>query len=181
MHSQAFVNGLILDSGYTKTKELLSYFAGVLLLTLLAQIAIPLPWTPVPVTGQTFGVALISLLWGRQRAFTIVASYLMLGVFGAPILAVAGAASYGYLFGMLFSTIVVGHLSDIGWTKSLLRNYLAGALGSLIVFTCGLAYLSFFLPSSELLMAGLIPFLPGDFVKTMTAAAIAHKLNKSRN
>jgi biotin transport system substrate-specific component len=80
---------------------------------------------------------------------------------------------------MLLSTLLVGHFADRGWTQSLLKSYLAGCMGSCVTFACGLSVLAFFLPADQLLMAGLLPFLPGDFIKTLTAAAIAFGLNKA--
>ena len=61
MQSQAFVNKVLVDIGDTKLNQVLSFLVGIGLLALLAQIAFPLPWTPVPITGQTFGVTLIAL------------------------------------------------------------------------------------------------------------------------
>ena len=177
MGSQSLVNKILLDVGHTKINNLISFVVGVIALILLSQIVIPLPWTPVPVTGQTFGVTLIALLWGQKKAFAIVAFYLILGIFSVPVFAVAGASTYGYLFGMLGASALVGHLSDLGWTSSFFKSWLAGFLGSCVVFVCGLIWLSFFLPTEALLVSGLLPFLPGDLVKTVSAAAIANRLN----
>jgi len=183
MQSQALVNKILLDVGDTKLNNLISFLAGVTLLALLAQIAIPLPWTPVPVTGQTFGVTLIALLWGKKRAFAIVSAYLIVGVVGLPVFAAStmGVATSGYLVGMLFSSIVVGHFSDLGWSSSFKKAWFAGFLGSCVTFAFGLTVLSFFVPFEALLISGLLPFLPGDLVKTVTAAFIANKSNKFMN
>lgn len=180
MQSRALVNEVLIDLGQTKLNNLLSYLVGISLLAVLSHIAIPLPWTPVPITGQTFGVTLVALLWGQKRAFAIVASYILLGVFSFPVFAVAGVATYGYLFGMLVASAIVGYFSDRGWGSSFFRSWFAGFLGSCAVFSCGLLWLSFFLPTEALLMAGLLPFLPGDLVKTVTAATIASQLNKRK-
>lgn len=177
--SQAFVPAWIDDRGNTALQNIATYGAGVIGLALLAQMAIPLPWTPVPITGQTFGVTLIALLFGKTRGFSIVATYVLLGLFGFPFLATAQLGpTAGYIVGMLLSALVVGHFADLGWTKSFIKTWFAGFLGSLCVFTCGLAVLSFFVPSEALLMSGLFPFLAGDAIKTVTAASIAYGLNK---
>lgn len=177
--SQAFVPTLIIDRGNTTLHNMVSYGLGVIGLALLAQIAIPLPWTPVPITGQTFGVTLIALLFGKTRAVSVVATYLLLGLAGMPFLAAAklGPTS-GYLVGMLLSSVVVGHLADLGWTRSFIKTWFAGFLGSLCVFACGLLVLSFFVPSETLMVAGFFPFLPGDAIKTLAAASIAYGFNK---
>jgi len=180
MQSQAFVNKVLVDFGETKIHNIASYVVGILLLSVLAQIAIPLPWTVVPITGQTFGVTLIALLWGQKRSFAIVSSYLILGVIGLPVFALAGGATWGYLVGMLLSTTLVGYLSDRGWTQSFKKTWLAGFFGSCITFTCGLTVLSFYVPFESLFVAGLFPFLPGDLVKTVSAATIANRLSRTR-
>lgn len=186
MQSQALVNKILVDVGDTKLNNLVSFLGGVLLLSLLAQVAIPLPWTPVPITGQTFGVALVALLWGQKKAFSIVSCYLLLGIVGLPVFAQAQSgftfgATSGYLIGMLLSTLLVGALSDKGWTQSFFKTWFAGFLGSCVTFACGLFVLSFYVPFEALLISGLLPFLPGDLVKTVTAATIANRLTKLKD
>ncbi len=160
---------------------------GVVVLSMLAQIVLPLPWTPVPVTGQTFGVLLISLLLGRNRAFITVASYLFVGALGYPVFAMAKSGlefgpTFGYLMGMLVSSFVVGWLSDRGWCNRFWTCIGAGLVSSVIVFSCGLYVLSYFIPQEALLTAGLLPFLPGDLVKMTLAALlvapVSHGLRK---
>lgn len=172
-------------SGETRISvEISMGLLGVLLLSLLAQVAIRLPWTPVPVTGQTFGVALTALLWGRTRAFGVVASYLILGFVGLPVMAAGQAltlgATGGYLGGMLLAAFVVGELADRGFTQSWWRAFLAAASGSVIIFTCGLLVLSFYVPYENLFISGLLPFLPGDLFKNLLASFIASRGNRLR-
>ncbi len=149
---------------------------GVLMLSQLAQIILPLPWTPVPVTGQTFGVLLIALLMGRNRAFITVAAYLFVGAMGYPVFAqgkfgLVWGPTIGYLGGMLISSFVVGWLSDRGWSHRFWGCIGAGMVSSVIVFSSGLYVLSYFIPSEALLQAGFLPFIPGDLIK-MTLAAL---------
>jgi biotin transport system substrate-specific component len=165
--------------------ELAALLGGVILLTLLAQVAIPLGFTPVPITGQTFGVMLLALLWGSRRGFLVMSSYLSIGALGFPVFA-DGASGFGwgptlgYLLGMYAASVVVGYLSDRGWSRTFWKAYAACAVGSLIVFASGLTVLSFFLPGSfeSLLLAGLVPFIPGDIIKTTLAASIASSLKR---
>lgn len=141
---------------------------GVALLSALSVIRIPLPFTPVPVTGQTFGVTLLALLYGRRLGALTVGTYLI----GA--LAMTGPGpTVGYLVGMGVSALLVGALADRGATASLRRTLLAGACGSLCVHAFGLAGLAFYLPTKALFWAGSAPFLPGDVVKTTVACLIA--------
>ncbi len=185
--SQALVSRFVISRGDQLTDNLAAIACGVVVLSLLAQISIPLPWTPVPITGQTFGVALIALMWGFKRGFASVLSYLLLGASGLPIFASGkagvGGPTTGYLFGMLAGALVMGTLSDRGFggggfTKSFRKALLASYLGSACVFLFGLAGLSFFIPREALLTAGLYPFLFGDLLKNTLAATLVAQSEK---
>src|SRR5690606_27371022 len=102
--------------------QVISILIGIVLISLLAQIAFPLPQTPVPVTGQTFGVALVALLWGRSVGFTIMGLYLLLGAFGVPVFSFGRSGwqwgpNIGYLMGEWAASAVMGYLADCGWTR----------------------------------------------------------------
>lgn len=176
MHtSKAYVASLI-DIFPNKLIGSLTVVAGgIVMLSLLAQLKIALPWTPVPITGQTFGVALLALLWGSRLSLATFAGYLFLGFAGAPVLA-GGASGFsfgptmGYLAGMLLASWVVGKLSDRGWGRSFWTALFACYVGSFLIFSCGVIGLSFFIPAKGLLIAGVLPFLPGDLIKNTLAA-----------
>ena len=181
--SQAFIAS---KSG-TLLKNVLCVLGGVVLLSALAQVSLHLPFTPVPITGQTFGVALIALLWGSRRGVATLASYLGLGALGAPIFAsgmsgIVVGPTLGYLVGMLISSFVVGALADRGWAKTFVRAWSACAIGSLIVYTSGVLGLALFVPGHPgfygLLILGVLPFIPGDLIKTTLAASIAVQVGK---
>lgn len=184
--SQALVSRFVVSRGNQITYNLAAIACGVVVLSLLAQVSIPLPWTPVPITGQTFGVALIALMWGFKRGFASVLSYLLLGASGLPIFAGGkagiGGPTTGYLFGMLAGALVMGTLSDRGFsggfTKSFRKALLASYLGSACVFFFGLVGLSFFIPREALLTAGLYPFLFGDLLKNTLAATLVTQSEK---
>ena len=179
LNSQISIVGELVNASENKlAANVIAIISGVLLMAGLAQIAIPLPWTPVPITGQTFGVALTALCWGKNRAMAIMSIYLLMGTLGLPVFAMGSAATMGYLVGMAVASFVVGTLADKGWTNSFEKSLGAAYIGSFIIFAFGLAGLSFFLPAKSLLMAGLIPFLPGDAVKNLLAAAISYKCKK---
>ena len=161
-----------------RVAEALAVVSGFLLLTMLAQIAMPLPFTPVPITGQTFGVAVIALLWGRKLGGLSVFCYVSGGFLGLPIFAggVAGVflgPTTGYFLGMVFASLVMGMLADRGWARTLPRAYLACAVGSIITFACGVSGLAFYLPGEMLFASGVLPFLPGDLLKSVAAALVA--------
>lgn len=156
---------------------------GIIAIALLAHLAIPLSFSPVPITGQTLGVALIALLFGRFRAVVTVAGYLSLGAIGLPFFSeTATGAGFGptsgYLVGMLAASFIMGHMADAGFTKSFRGSWCTALIGSFIIFGFGLAALSFYVPNSALLAWGLYPFIPGDIVKSLIAALIASQISK---
>lgn len=156
---------------------------GVLIIAMLAQISIPLPFTPMPVTGQTLGVAVIALLFGRFRAVATVSSYVALATVGLPFFAesTTGAGfgpTAGYLVGMLASSFVMGHMADRGWTKSFRGAWFAAFIGIVITFSFGLAALSYYIPKSALFAWGLYPFIPGDILKSLIAAMVVSQISK---
>jgi len=140
---------------------------------LMAHIAIPLPFTPVPITGQTFAVLLCGALLGARLGTASMLAYLAEGIVGLPVFATApGAASYGYLAGFVVAAFVVGWLADRGWTKNLPRTVTAMIAGEVAIYIFGLAWLARFVPVSQVLALGLFPFLIGDAIKLIAAAAV---------
>ena len=150
-----------------------------LVLVACAYISINLPFSPVPITGQTLGVLLIAMALGRVRGMAVVAAYLLEGAAGLPVFAggKAGAAwligpTGGYLIGFLAAAFIAGYLADRGWDKSYLKSVAAMTIGTAVIFVCGLAWLSRFVPDSAILATGLVPFIPGAIVKIGLAAVI---------
>ncbi len=160
-------------------KELPLLIGFNLLLVATAYISFNLPFSPVPITGQTFGVLLIAMALGRVRAVGVVAAYLFEGISGMPVFA-GGTAGFpiiigptgGYLLGFLAGAFVIGWLADQGWDKSYLKSILAMIIGSAVIFAFGLIWLAKFVPEGSLLALGLIPYLPGSVVKITLAAVI---------
>ena len=182
MLSEAYVPQLISKSEKKALVNALSILSGVLLISVLAQIAIPLPWTPVPITGQTFAVAFVALLWGAKRSGIIMSLYLGLGAAGVPVFAMGSAGlvmgpTLGYLIGMWLASLVVGTLADRGFTNSFGKALVAAYMGSALIFSCGVMGLSFFVPSEALLMGGVVPFLMGDLIKNLLAAGLSTRLS----
>jgi biotin transport system substrate-specific component len=155
----------------------------VLLLSILAQVSIPLSGSPVPITGQTFGLTLIALLSGWARSGAVMAAYLAFGLAGLPVFADAGtgsdvAASFGYLIGMAAAAIVMGYFADRGAAGSFTKSLATALLGAAIIFAFGVAGLSLFVPGNALLSAGVLPFVPGAMIKSILAAAIVRWLSR---
>ncbi len=144
---------------------------------LAAQVAVPVPWSPVPITGQTFAVTLTGAVLGARRGFLAQLLYLAQGALGLPVFA-AGAAGIavfagptaGYLLAFPLAAAVTGALAQRGWDRRFVTMLPAMLLGSVPVFALGLAGLARFLPADALLAAGLLPFLPGDLIKSTLAA-----------
>lgn len=178
MSSLAFVPAISAKSKNPVVAEVTSILAGVTLLSALAQFAIPLPWTPVPITGQTFGILLMALLWGSRQAGLVSASYLALGSMGLPIFAMGKSGlsfgpSMGYLVGMLLASFAVGFLADRGFTKSFSKSIFAGLFGTVIIYAFGCLGLALFVPKEQIFAAGVLPFLTGDLLKLLAASSIA--------
>lgn len=179
----AFIPALISKQGNKVSQNILVVASGALLLALLAQISFHLPFTPVPITGQTFGVALIALLWGKSRGVAAVMAYLTLGILGAPIFAfgasfLALGPSAGYLVGMLVAAYVMGSLADRGFTKSFSRTLLVALLGTVITFSFGVLVLAIFIPKQFLLTQGVLPFIPGDLLKMVAVSLMVTPLTQ---
>jgi len=148
-----------------------------------ARVSIPLPWSEVPVTGQTFAVLLTGAALGSRRGALSLLLYLAQGAAGLPVFAfVARYGGYGggiarllgptggYLAGFVVAAFVVGWLAERGWDRRLLTAALAMAVGNAIVYLFGLPWLARFVPADRLLISGLIPFIPGDLTKLILAA-----------
>jgi biotin transport system substrate-specific component len=148
-----------------------------LILVASAYLSINLPFSPVPITGQTFGVLLIAMTLGRVRATAVISAYLIEGAMGLPVFAGGAFGAQhlvgptgGYLIGFLAAGFVVGSMADKGWDRSYFRSIVSMTLGHAIIFICGLVWLAQFVPSEALLAAGLTPFLIGTAIKTGLAA-----------
>jgi biotin transport system substrate-specific component len=153
--------------------------AASLITAAAAQLEVRLPWTPVPVTGQTFAVLLCGVVLGARRAFAAQCLYLLEGACGLPFFA-GGAAGIvrlfgptgGYLIAFPFAAAITGAFAENAWDRKPFTMFLAMLAGSLIIFTLGLAQLSRYVPANALLAAGLLPFLPGDLIKSLLAAGV---------
>lgn len=150
-----------------------------LLIALAAQVAIPLPFTPVPVTGQTFAILVVAATLGSRLGAASVALYVIEGLVGLPVFA-GGASGLarltgptgGYLVGFVAAAALVGALSDHGWCRRLGTRAFAMILGEIVLYAFGLAWLARFPLQVGVLEAGLLPFLVGDVYKTALAVVV---------
>ena len=164
-------------------KNILLVLGGVAFLSIMSQILIPLPYTPVPISLGTFGVTLMALLYGRKLGTATILSYVVAGSLGAPIFAGGKAGSLfsptgGYILGYIVATIILGYLADRGVTKSYVKTILSLLLSSAIILTLGALVLSLFMPGKNAFMIGVLPFLPGDALKSTTVTLLLPTLWK---
>ncbi len=157
--------------------DLAMIVAGSLVVALGAQVEVKLPFTPVPMTGQPFAVLLVGALLGARRGAAAMLTYLGEGALGLPVFAggAAGVAkilgpSGGYLLGFVPAAALTGFLAERGWDRRFLTTWAAMALGSTMIFACGLPWLAQFVGWDNVLATGLLPFIPGDVVKQVLAA-----------
>ena len=151
-----------------------------LFVALAAQVALPLPWTPVPLTMQTFAVLLTGALLGSRLGALALVAYLVEGASGLPFFrAGAGGVGHilgptgGYLLAFPAAAFITGFLAERGWDRRFSTAAAAMALGSLVILAVGWAWLAVFLGSaSAAFTAGVVPFVIGDIVKIALAAAL---------
>lgn len=147
---------------------------GTAFMSLMAQIAIPVPGSPVPITGQTLGVLLIGTAYGASLGLATIACYVALGLLGAPVLA-QGAHGFaklagptgGYLVGMLLAAFAVGALANRHWDSHLRTSFGQMLLGELLIFVPGLLWLKIYTGASWswTVAAGFTPFIVGEIIK----------------
>lgn len=167
---------------------------GVAVHTVTAQVAIPLPFTPVPLTLQTLSVLLLAAAYGPRLATATFASYLALGMAGAPVfslgrngLTILATPTVGYLLGMLAATVVVGYLARRRWDRRPWTMVAAMVIGNAVIYGGGVAWwLVLGFGAREAFLGGVLPFLPGDAIKIAIAAAalpsawvLAHRFRRS--
>src|SRR5438067_1898347 len=175
---ETFAGALLAPMDWARGVALVVAFS--LLTALAAQVAVPLPFTPVPITMQTFAVLLTGALLGRRLGALALLAYLFEGACGLPFFAqgysgiwyLLFAPTSGYLLSYPLAAFVTGWLAERGWDRRFLTAAAAMALGSIIILACGwLGMLRFFSPVVALAQ-GVAPFIIGDIVKLALAAAV---------
>jgi biotin transport system substrate-specific component len=171
-------------------RDVIRILAANLLLVLCARIIIPLPWTPVPITGQTFGVLFVAVLLGSRRGAAVMGLYLVEGLAGLPVFAPIGlpgiihffGPTAGYLLSYPLAAFVTGWLVERGAGQKFLS--LLGALiaGEIVIFAFGWTWLAapMHFGWSNAFIAGVAPFLPGDSLKTLLVIAAVRGVQLAR-
>ena len=154
---------------------------GSVLMALLAQVEVKLPFTPVPVTGQTLGVLLVGGALGAVLAGAAMLLYLAWGAIGLPVYAGGesgieylgfGTPSAGYLWGFVIAAVLIGYLAQKRWDRGVGSAIGAFLLGEIVIFTIGVGWLanSIGVSAEKALELGLYPFVVGDILKVLLAA-----------
>jgi biotin transport system substrate-specific component len=150
---------------------------GAGLTGLAAQVVLPVPGTPVPITGQTFAALLVGAALGWRRGAASMLLYLLVGAAGMPWFnnGTSGlTASAGYIVGYVLAGALVGALAARGWDRSPLRTMGTMAVGNLVIYAVGVPWLmaAASLNLTAGLEKGVLPFLIGDAAKIALAAAV---------
>ena len=173
-------------------REIVLVVTGSILIAFAAQFYFPLPFSPVPITGQTFAVLLLAALYGHNRGGLTVLTYLILGIAGRPVFASGtfGIATIigptgGYLVGFLPAAYIVGFLSKKGWDRKVWTTATSMIIGNVVIYLIGTTWLSRFVGWDNVLQTGLIPFLIGDGAKIVLATLLLPTgwklINRSRH
>jgi len=162
----------------TVVREVALVAGGAVLTGIAAQIAIPLPGTPVPLTLQTFAVLVVGAALGWRRGLLALALYAVVGLVGVPWFAEGKSgwafASMGYVLGFVFAAALVGWLAERGADRRPLTTAMIMVLGSVVIYVCGVSVL---MPALDVdlltaLELGVVPFLVTDAIKVVLAAGV---------
>jgi len=167
------------------TANIFAILLGSLLIAVLAQVSIPVPFSPVPITGQTIGVVLVGGLLGARRGAMAVLAYLMEGAMGLPVFADMKAGAHvlvgptaGYLWGFVFAAFLIGYFAEKGWTVKPTMSFLSCFAATTLILILGALYLATMVGFNEALVMGFYPFLVGDVVKSAVCAGIISGVRK---
>jgi len=174
---------LVLADVWSRTwvADVVTVVSAAVMTTAAAQIAIPVPGSPVPVTGQTMAVLLTGAALGPLRGALGQLLYVVAALAGLPVLAqhMGGAqavfgATGGYLLGFIVAAAVVGRLAKGGWSRTPVRVLVSYAVGSVIIYTFGVTVLARVTGQDMgwAIQKGLVPFLVGDGLKALLAAGL---------
>jgi biotin transport system substrate-specific component len=162
----------------TRIRDLVLVTGGAALTGAAAQFALPVPGSPVPVSGQTFAVLLVGISLGPLRAVLSLMLYAAVGMAGFPWFAEghsgAGLPTFGYIIGFVLAAAVVGELARRGGDRTMPRTVGTMAVGSALIYAVGVPYLALAtgMSAGEAIAAGLVPFLLGDALKAALAMGV---------
>lgn len=157
-------------------KNLVLVLGASALIAIAAQIRIPLPFTPVPISMQSFAVLMFAALLGSKRGSLAVIAYLAEGALGLPVFSGGQSGLYyltgatgGYLAGFVVAAFVTGWIMERAKTRPLARAAFALAMGNFAIYALGVTWLAQYVGIKGAITMGLVPFLIGDAVKFVLA------------
>ncbi len=170
------------------TKNAALVVGATLLMGILGRFAMPLPFTPVPLTLANFGVLLVGLTLGSRRGFAALTLYLAAGAMGAPVFApsaLSGVAQLlgptgGYLISYPFVAFLAGWIAERG-QKTFARYALASVAGEILLFMSGVSWIMVLLhaPLARAANFGLYPFIFAEVIKVLAAAELGRRAKSS--
>lgn len=159
--------------------DIILILGASIFIALCAQIAFNVPFSPVPITGQTFAVVLTGALLGSRRGGLAIIAYLLEGISGLPVFAQAQfgivhlvGPTGGYLIGFIPAAYLSGLLAEFGWGKTIPGALGVMTIGTIVIFVCGLSWLNIFFGNNNILELGLYPYLPGAVIKIVLATVL---------
>ena len=162
--------------------DILLVIGASALIAIAAQVAIPLPFTPVPLTLQPLAVIFVGVALGSTRGAAAAALYLLEGFSGLPVFAQGhgGAiwllgATAGYLYSYPFAAWVAGFVSERGWGSSILRSVTGMLLALGVIYLGGWSWLAMLTDARTAYLTGVAPFVVADIVKVAIGAALLPK------
>ncbi|TCP50139.1 biotin transport system substrate-specific component [Tamaricihabitans halophyticus] len=162
----------------TAVRNIALVAGGAALTGVAAQVVLPVPGSPVPITGQTFAALLVGAALGWRRGAAAMLLYLLVGAAGVPWFNEGSAgltgASAGYIVGFVLAGALVGALAARGGDRTPLRTAGTMVLGNLAIYAVGVPWLmaSAGVGLAGGLAMGVVPFLLGDAVKVLLAAGL---------
>ncbi len=158
------------------------------LIAVLAQFAVPVPFSPVPFTGQVLGIFLAGNLLGKRAGLLSVTAYLLLGAAGAPVFSLARGGLHvltgpggGYLWGFVPGVYIIALIMERTNRPGILKTAAAMLAALAVIYLCGALQLSLIMGYNayQAIMVGVLPFLPLDFLKALLAAYLGLQVKKT--
>ena len=159
--------------------DIMLVVAASLIIALAAQIAIPMPFTPVPLTMQPLAVLLVGVVLGSKRGAAAATLYLLEGISGLPVFALGHGGmiwligpTAGYLYSYPFATFVAGWFSERGWGTTILRAVTGMLVALAVIYTGGWAWLAATNGARAAFAIGVAPFVLADVIKVALGAVL---------
>ena len=165
----------------TRVRDAVLVTLGVLFTALLAQVSVPVPGTPVPITGQTLAVVLTAAALGPLRGVSVQVLYIVAALVGLPFYSEASGgyevvfgATGGYVIGFIPAAYLIGLAARHGADRNLFKSVPLFIAGQAVIFAVGVPWLALTvgLTASQALEAGFYPFILGGLVKAVVASAV---------